>query len=67
MQIPLAVGGAQLAPLARGIGKIVGEILEVELSAGLVKKLGLHDGQMLAVSNKDGKFTFDWQWSDCSN
>lgn len=67
LRIPLSAGGAQLAPLTRGIGKVVADILEVELSAGLVSKLGLHDGQELTVSNRDGKFTFNWQWSDCTN
>ncbi len=60
MRIPLAAGGAQLIHATRGIGKVVADVLEIEVPGRLIKTLGLRDGQTVSVHNKDGKFTFNW-------
>jgi hypothetical protein len=60
MRIPLAAGGARLLSSTRGIGRVIADVLEIEVPAKLIKKLGLRDGQTVSVHNKGGKFTFNW-------
>lgn len=54
--IPLAVGGRELAPCARGIGIVDDEFLRVTIPVWLAEKLKIADGSMVSVDNRDGKF-----------
>jgi hypothetical protein len=55
--IPLEAGGAALAPLAKGIGKIEGEFLKVVIQPWLAEKLRIGAGSLVIVDNANGKFT----------
>jgi hypothetical protein len=55
--IPLSVGGAQLASLARGIGEVEGEHLKVVIQPWLAEQLRIGAGSLVFVDNKNGKFT----------
>jgi hypothetical protein len=57
LQIPLSAGGDELAPLARGIGEIVGENLVVVIHPGLAERLRIEAGSLVFVDNLNGKFT----------
>jgi hypothetical protein len=57
LRIPLSVGGAQLAPLARGIGQIEGEFLCIVIKPWLAERLRIKAGSLVVVDNKNGKFT----------
>jgi hypothetical protein len=57
LRIPLEAGGDQLAPLARGIGEIDGEFLDVVIQPWLAEKLRIEAGSLVFVDNKNGKFT----------
>ena len=57
LQIPLAAGDDELAPLARGIGEIDGENLNVVIQPWLAEKLNIEAGSLVAVDNFNGKFT----------
>ena len=56
LRIPTAAGGAQLASVAGGIGKIVDDELVVGIPQWLADKLGIREGTMVAVDNRGGKF-----------
>lgn len=57
LRIPLEAGGDKLAPLARGIGEIDGEHLNVVIQPWLAEKLRIGAGSLVFVDNKNGKFT----------
>ena len=57
LRIPLDVGGDRLAPLAKGIGSIVGDELHVVIQQWLAEKLRIAEGSLVIVDNKNGKFT----------
>ena len=57
LQIPLAAGGDKLGPLARGIGEIDGENLNVVIQPWLAEKLRINVGSLVVVDNYNGKFT----------
>jgi len=57
LQIPLAAGGDQLAPLARGIGEVVDEDLVIVIQPWLAEKLRIDVGSLVHVDNCNGKFT----------
>lgn len=57
LRIPLSAGGAELAPLTRGIGQIEGDELCVVIQPWLAKLLKVGEGSLVIVSNKNGKFT----------
>lgn len=57
LRILLSQGGAQLAPLARGIGEIKGEHLCVVIQPWLAGKLRIGDGSLVIVHDRNGKFT----------
>ena len=54
--IPLASGGDDLIDCAKGIGKVVGENLEVQIPDWLAVKLDLKEGTLVSVNNLNGKF-----------
>ncbi len=56
VRIPLAVGGDKLALLAKGIGKVDGEHLNVTIPPRLVKKLKIRPDSIVSVDNRKGKF-----------
>jgi hypothetical protein len=56
VRIPLAVGGDKLAPLAKGIGKVDGEHLNVTIPRRLAKKLKIRPESVVSVDNRRGKF-----------
>jgi hypothetical protein len=55
--IPLDVGGAELAPLAKGIGQVEGGVLKVVLQPWLAEMLNVGKGSLVIVDNENGKFT----------
>jgi len=57
LRIPLAAGGDKLAILARGIGEIQGDYLQVVIQPWLAEKLRVSAGSLVFVDNKNGKFT----------
>jgi hypothetical protein len=56
VRIPLAVGGDKLAPLAKRLGKIDGEYLNVTIPRRLAKKLKIQPESIVSVDNRKGKF-----------
>ena len=57
LRIPLDAGGEKLATLARGIGKIEGDSLNVTILPWLAEKLRIAAGSLVVVDNLNGKFT----------
>ena len=57
IRIPVSAGGAELAPLARGIGEIEGEHLCVLIKPWLAEKLRIGEGSLVIVDDRHGKFT----------
>jgi hypothetical protein len=57
IRIPLAAGGAVLAPLAKGIGTIEGEFLKVVIPPWMAERLRIGAGSLVIVDNENGKFT----------
>lgn len=57
LRIPLDAGGEQLAPLARDIGSVVGDYLEVIIQPWLAATMRIVPGSLVCVDNKNGKFT----------
>ena len=55
LRIPLSVGGEQLAPLARGIGRIEGQLLCLHIKPWLAEKLQIGAGSLVVVDNRNGK------------
>jgi hypothetical protein len=56
LQIPLAVGGRELADCATGIGRIEGQFLKIEVLPWMAEKLGLSEGTIMSVDNITGEF-----------
>jgi hypothetical protein len=56
IRIPLEHGGAQLAPLTKGIGEIQGDDLVVVIQPWLAEKLGIGPDSIAIVDNAEGKF-----------
>ena len=54
--IPLDAGGDQLVECSRGIGVVEGEHLKVMIPQWLADKLLIVEGDLVSVSNADGKF-----------
>ena len=57
LRIPLSMGGAQLAPFAKGIGSIGGDYLCVIIPDWLAEKLRIAEGSLVTVDNYNDKFT----------
>ena len=57
LRIPLDASGEKLATLARGIGKIEGDCLNVTILPWLAEKLRIASGSLVVVDNLNGKFT----------
>ena len=56
LRIPLAAGGEELAPVAKGIGRIQEDELVVVIPKWLAAKLALVEGSIVAIDNRNGKF-----------
>ena len=56
LRIPLAAGGDQLVAASRGIGVVVDDYLEVSIAAWLAQQLGIAEGSVVTVDNRDGQF-----------
>jgi len=56
LQIPLDAGGSDLAPFAKGIGRVEDGCLKVEVLPWLAEKLHIHSGSTVVVDNLEGKF-----------
>ena len=57
LRIPLSMGGAQLAPFAKGVGAIDGDYLWVIIPDWLAEKLRIAEGSLVTVDNYNDKFT----------
>ena len=55
LQIPLAGGGDQFIDVSRGIGVVVGDELHVTIPDWLAKRLGIVEGTVVDIDNRDGK------------
>jgi hypothetical protein len=55
LRIPLDAGGDKLAHVARGIGTVDGEYLNIVIKPWLAEKLLIEDGSLVFVDNRDGK------------
>ncbi len=64
LRIPLDVGGAKLAKVARGIGEIQGNLLVVTIPAWLAQKIGITKGSIVNIDDADGKFNINPQPKD---
>jgi hypothetical protein len=56
LQIPLAVGGRELAGYTKGIGRIEGHFLKIEIQPWMAEKLGVAEGTLMSVDNLTGEF-----------
>jgi hypothetical protein len=54
--IPLAVGGRELAECTKGIGRVEGDFLKIEVMPWMADKLGVSEGTIMAVDNSTGEF-----------
>jgi len=57
LRIPIASGGDKLAPFARGIGEVEGDILKVTIQPWLAEQLKIDAGSLVHIDNRNGKFT----------
>ena len=56
LQIPLAVGGRELADYTKGIGHVEGHFLKIEVLPWMAEKLGVSEGTVMSVDNITGEF-----------
>ena len=54
--IPLEAGGAELIDCSRGISEVSGEFLKIVIPEWLAGMLRIEEGDLICVSNTDGKF-----------
>jgi len=60
--IPLDAGGDELIQCTQGIGEVQGESLRIVIPDWLADKIGLYDGCLVHIDNRDGKFNM-WRLS----
>jgi len=53
--IPLSAGGDQLIDCSRGVSEVQGEILKIVIQGWLAGMLRIEEGDLVVVSNRDGK------------
>lgn len=56
LRIPLDAGGAELVECSRGIGQPDEEFLNIVIQPWLATTLNVHEGSIVTVDNRDGKF-----------
>ena len=56
LRIPLNAGGSEFVECSRGIGQADEEFLNVVIQPWLATRLNIHEGSIVAVDNRDGKF-----------
>jgi hypothetical protein len=54
--IPLSAGGSDLVECSRGISELRGEFLKIVIPEWLAGLLRIDEGDLVRVSNADGKF-----------
>src|SRR5580658_3189623 len=54
--IPLAAGGCEFIQCSNGIAEVDGENLNVRIPDWMTDKLGIREGSLVQVDNKNGKF-----------
>ena len=54
--IPLSVGGSDLVECSRGISEVQGDFLKIVIPEWLAGLLRIDEGDIVRVSNTDGKF-----------
>jgi hypothetical protein len=54
--IPLEAGGSELIDCSRGISEVQGEFLKIVIPEWLAGMLRIEEGDLICVSNTDGKF-----------
>jgi hypothetical protein len=56
LRIPLAAGGDRLVGLTKGAGKVDGEYLVIVLYPKIAELLGVVEGSLITVDNRNGEF-----------
>jgi hypothetical protein len=56
LMIPLSAGGDELVDCSRGISELQGEFLKIVIPEWLAGMLRIEEGDLVCVSNTDGKF-----------
>jgi len=56
LRIPLAVGGKELIGYTKGIGRVDGDFLKIEVMPWMAEKLGVSEGTVMRVDNLTGEF-----------
>jgi hypothetical protein len=56
LKIPLDLVGSDLAKYTRGVSKIEGDYLKVTIPDWLARQLGMEEGAIVQVDNREGKF-----------
>lgn len=56
LMIPLSAGGDELVDCSRGISELEGEFLKIVIPEWLAGMLRIEEGDLVCVSNTDGKF-----------
>jgi hypothetical protein len=54
--IPLVAGGSESIDCSRGISEVQGEFLKIVIPEWLAGMLRIEEGDLICVSNTDGKF-----------
>ncbi len=55
LMIPLEYGGAELMDCSRGVSEVEGECLRIAIPDWLARMLRIDEGDIVCVSNWDGK------------
>ena len=57
LRIPLSDGGSEFVEATRGFATVDAEALTVEIPEDLAAQLGLQEGTVVLVENRDGEFS----------
>lgn len=57
--IPLASGGSEFIKCSQGISKVEGEYLKITIPDWMASKIGLQDGSLVDIDNRNGQLNID--------